>query len=59
MKCFEFSLVMKELTAISFQDDVRREHAQHPRKVFLSPDMTAVVDRDVIDATKRKPPKSI
>ena len=42
-----------------FQDVLRRGQTPYVRKAFLSPDMTAVIDRDVVDGSAKGPPKSI
>lgn len=38
---------------------LRRGQTPYPKKAFLSPDMTAVIDRDVVDGPPTGPPKSI
>lgn len=38
---------------------LRRGQTPYVRKSFLSPDMTAVIDRDVVDGSAKGPPKSI
>ncbi|XP_020627612.1 TNFAIP3-interacting protein 1-like isoform X1 [Orbicella faveolata] len=41
------------------KDVLRRGQTPYVRKAFLSPDMTAVIDRDVVDGSAKDPPKSI
>ncbi|XP_027059583.1 uncharacterized protein LOC113686186 isoform X2 [Pocillopora damicornis] len=38
---------------------LRRGQTPYVKKAFLSPDMTAVIDRDVVDGPRTGPPKSI
>lgn len=40
-------------------DALRRERTPYVRKAFLSPDVTAVIDRDVTDGSNKGAPKSI
>ena len=42
-----------------FQTVLRRGQTPYVKKAFLSPDMTAVIDRDVVDGPRTGPPKSI
>ena len=43
----------------NFQTVLRRGQTPYVKKAFLSPDMTAVIDRDVVDGPRTGPPKSI